>query len=105
MSFSRNEVVLVPIPFTDLTSRKVRPAVVVGRNSKASDLFVVPITSQLHNADTALQHWRSAGLNVACGIKGQIATIEERLAVRVVGTLSPADREMLNQRLRLWLEI
>jgi predicted DNA-binding antitoxin AbrB/MazE fold protein len=31
MSCSRNDVILLPIPFTDLTSRKVRPAVVVGR--------------------------------------------------------------------------
>jgi hypothetical protein len=33
MSFSRGEVVLLPIPFTDLTSRKVRPAVVIGHFS------------------------------------------------------------------------
>ena len=31
MSFSRTEVVLLPIPFTDLSGRKVRPAVVIGR--------------------------------------------------------------------------
>ena len=43
MSFSRGEVVLLPIPFTDLTSRKVRPAVVIGHGSHAGDLFVVPI--------------------------------------------------------------
>ncbi len=105
MSFSRNEIVLVPIPFTDLTRRKVRPAVVVGRNSKGSDLFVVPITSQLHNADTALLDWQGAGLNVACGVKGRIATIEERMAIRVVGRLSQADEAVLNQRLRLWLQL
>jgi hypothetical protein len=33
MSFSRGEVVLLPIPFTDLTSRKVRPAVVIGHRN------------------------------------------------------------------------
>jgi hypothetical protein len=31
MNCSRHDVVLLPIPFTDLSSQKVRPAVVVGR--------------------------------------------------------------------------
>ena len=39
MSCSRNDVVLLPIPFTDLTSRKVRPAIIVGR--KGTDLFLL----------------------------------------------------------------
>jgi hypothetical protein len=45
MNCSRNDVVLPPIPFTDLSRRKVRPAGVVGRNGL--DLFLVPISSSL----------------------------------------------------------
>ena len=105
MSFSRNEVVLLPIPFTDLTSRKVRPAVVIGHSSHAGDLFVVPISSQLSNVDLILQNWRAAGLNVSCGIKSQIATIEERLVIRSVGKLSVADNASLEARLRAWLHL
>ena len=103
MSFSRNDVVLLPIPFTDLTSRKVRPAVVIGRGS--SDLFLVPISSVLSNTDFALADWKAAGLNVACGIKAQIATVEERLVVKVVGSLTTSDQKTLNDRLRSWLQL
>jgi hypothetical protein len=49
MRCSRNDVVLLPIPFTDLSRSKVRPAIVVGLGSFPSDLFVVPITSQAFN--------------------------------------------------------
>jgi hypothetical protein len=51
MPCSRDDVVLLPIPFTDLSSSKVRPAVVVGHGSWPGDLFVVPVTSKLANAD------------------------------------------------------
>ena len=102
MNCSRNDVVLLPIPFTDLSSRKVRPAVVIGRSG--SDLFPVPISSQLHNTDFALTDWRLAGLNVSCGIKAQLATVEERLVIKILGTLTLADRQQLDARLRRWLQ-
>src|SRR3954470_18393357 len=101
MNCSRNDIVLLPIPFTDLTSRKVRPAVVIGRNG--ADLFLVPISSVLSNTDFTLQQWRAAGLNVPCGAKAQLATVEEKMVVKTVGVLTPADQKVLDERLRTWL--
>jgi len=103
MNCSRNDVVLLPIPFTDLTSRKVRPAIVIGRTS--ADLFLVPISSVLSNTDFPLQEWRAAGLNVPSGVKAQLSTVEERLAVKIVGTLGSTDRQMLDEHLRGWLQL
>ncbi len=103
MSCSRNEVVLLPIPFTDLTSRKVRPAIVIGRNG--ADLFLVPISSQLANTDFELQEWKAAGLNVPCGVKAQIATVEERLVIKITGALASKDQQRLNAQLKLWLQL
>ena len=103
MNCSRNEVVLLPIPFADLTSRKVRPAIVVGRSR--ADLFLVPLSSVLANTDFPLQDWRAAGLNVPSGVKAQLATVEERLVVKIVGTLTAADRQMLDERVRSWLQL
>jgi len=103
MNCSRNEVVLLPIPFTDLTTRKVRPAIVIGQNG--ADLFLVPISSVLSNTDFPLVDWRSAGLNVLCGVKAQLATVETRLVVKVVGKLSAGDSQSLNARVRTWLQL
>ncbi|MFM8471520.1 MAG: type II toxin-antitoxin system PemK/MazF family toxin [Limisphaerales bacterium] len=103
MSCSRNDVVLLPVPFTDLSSRKVRPAVVLGRVARHGDLFIVPISSQLPNTDHLLADWRAAGLNVPCGIKAQLATVEERLVVKTLGQLSVRDRQALDTLLRGWL--
>ena len=103
MNCSRNDVVLLPIPFTDLTSRKVRPAIVIGKNG--ADLFLVPISSVLANTDFQLLEWRMAGLNVPSGIKAQLATVEEKLVVKVVGQLSGKDAQVLDTRLRHWLHL
>ena len=92
MNCSRNDVVLLPIPFTNLTSRKVRPAIVIGR--KGTDLFLVPVSSVLSNTDFPLQEWQAAGLNVASGVKAQLSTVEEKLVVKIIGTVASADRQV-----------
>lgn len=103
MSCLRNDIVLLPVPFTDLTSRKVRPAVVLGCVGRHADLILLPISSQLQNTDYELRDWRAAGLNVRCGIKAQLATVESRLVRKVVGRLSDADRFEVDKHLREWL--
>lgn len=105
MFCSRDDVVLLPIPFTDLSSSKVRPAVVVGHGSWPGDLLVVPVTSQLQNADLIIGQWVEAGLNVPSGIKGQICTVEVRLVRKVVGKITATDRTALDALLRKWLEL
>jgi len=103
MNCSRNDVILLPIPFTDLTSHKVRPAIVLG--GQGSDLFLVPISSVLANTDFALAGWQAAGLNVPCGVKAQLATVETRLVLKVVGQLVPNDVHTPDARLRGWLKL
>ena len=103
MNCSRNDVVLLPIPFTDLTSRKVRPAIVIGTNG--SDLFLVPISSVLANTDFKLAGWQAAGLNVPSGVKAQLATVEAGLVLKVVGQLAANDVRVLDERLRGWLKL
>lgn len=103
MSCFRNDIVLLPIPFTDLNSSKVRPAIVVGFGSFPGDLFVVPITSQTANWDVPLKGWQAAGLNVPSGVKAQLATVHDSLVRKVVGQVSAGDRSSLDQQLRLWL--
>ena len=105
MHCSRNDVVLLPIPFTDLSSSKVRPAIVVGHGSFPGDLFVVPVTSQLANADFTLASWRAAGLNVPSAVKAQLCTVEDGLVRKIIGRLASADVASLDQHLRGWLRL
>jgi mRNA interferase MazF len=73
MSLSKGDVVLLPYPFTDLKSVKVRPAVVVASaTGPYSDIFVAPLTSKLAALNTGeftLSDWVSACLNVPSAVK------------------------------------
>ena len=63
MNCSRNDLVLLPIPFSDLTSAKVRPAIVIGHGATGGDLFLIPITSRLSQGDFPLKEWKKSGWN------------------------------------------
>ncbi len=41
-SYSKNDVILVRYPFSDLSSSKVRPAVIVSVPHISQDIFIVP---------------------------------------------------------------
>ena len=105
MNCSRNDIVLLPISFTDLSSTKVRPAIVIGHGGFPGDLFVVPITSQQTNWDFTLADWRKAGLNVPSGVKSQVATVESSLVRKIVGSISSADAAMVDHHLRTWFQL
>jgi mRNA interferase MazF len=69
-SYSKNEVILVRYPFSNLSASKVRPAVVVHAPHTSQDVIIVPLTSKtspLLVGEFVLADWRAAGLNVPRG--------------------------------------
>ena len=107
-SYSKPEIVLVRYPFSDLTSSKVRPAVVVNAAHVSQDLFIVALTSKtsgLLAGEFILTEWRAEGLNVETAVKRGIYTIKETLVRKRVGELENADAEQLEKSLRSWLDL
>jgi PemK-like, MazF-like toxin of type II toxin-antitoxin system len=105
-SYSKNETVLVRYPFSNLTSTKVRPAVIVNAPHLSQDVLLVPLTSKttgLLAGEFVLADWKGAGLNVETTAKRGIFTIHERLVLKRVGRLVTKDAEQLEASLREWL--
>jgi len=95
-------VVLVPFPFTDQTTSKRRPAVVISSaNYHASrpDVILMAIASQLRVSaafgEVWLKEWQAAGLLKPSAVKPLVATLERDLIIRQLGWLAEDDRRAL----------
>ena len=107
-NYSRNEVVLVRYPYSDLTNFKVRPAIVINSAHASQDLFVVALTSKtqsLLSGEFVLSDWLGAGLNVETAVKRGIFTIHEKLVLKSVGNLGSVDILELDRSLLSWFEL
>ena len=107
MAFSRVEVWLIKYPYSDLSSTKVRPAVVCSTDAyhhEQPDIMVAALTSNVSAAvasfDYVLQDWATAGLRFESALKPVIATLDPALAVHRIGKLSATDMAEIDQRLR-----
>ena len=107
-NYSRNEVVLIRHPYSDLSGSKVRPAVVVSAPHASVNVFIVPLTSKVSSfleGEFILKDWSRAGLNVPSSLKRGIFTVQENLIIKRVGKISATDSKKLNDSLRQWLGI
>ena len=107
-SYSRNDVILVQYPFTDLSGQKVRPAIVVHAPHSSPDLIIVPLTSRtspLHAGEFVLSNWAGAGLHLPTVVKRGIFTIHPTLVMKSLARLSTPDAQQLDQSLRMWLSL
>ncbi len=97
------DVLLVPFPFTDQSTTKRRPAVVVSSaayHRERPDLVILAITSQARPqalGEAAIAKWKEAGLLRPSVMKPVLATIERGLVLRKLGRLADPDRAALRQ--------
>ena len=105
-NYSKNDIILVGYPFSDLSFTKVRPGIVISVLHPSQDVFITPLTSRTQNllpGEFVLREWQQAGLNTVTAVKRGIFTLERSLIIKKIGTLSQTDRNLLNNSLCRWL--
>jgi mRNA interferase MazF len=95
-AYKPGDILLVPFPFTDQTTTKQRPAVVLSSesyNRSHPDLILAPATSKItHKTDEVLvSEWQSADLLKASVVKPILASFETSLVRRQLGALAQSD--------------
>ena len=104
-NYDRGAVVLLPFPFSDLTSAKIRPAVILNPRYPSDDLLVVAVTSvgdALRPGEFPIQFWREAGLIHPSFAKRAVASVSGALVRKPLGQLRETDLVKLDAAVRLW---
>ncbi len=105
MRLKKGDIVLVNSPFTDLSTTKLRPALVLTASSAIEEVTLCFISSQnatsLSLEEFALNisdaEFSSTGLRVSSKVRvTRIATLERRLIIRGLGELGILQMQQLN---------
>ena len=107
MAYEAYDVVVVPFPFTDRSTTKRRPALVLSDesvfNRRVSHSVLAMITSARNSdwpLDVLIEDLDAAGLPSESVVRMKLFTLDDRLIVRKAGSLVEADRERVGTTLR-----
>ena len=95
--YKKWDIILVPFPFTDLSAAKKRPALIISPNdyNEGLDVVIAFVTSNMkqkyRTGDFEISEWKKASLPKPSIIRMKIATIDKKIIVRRLGTLSEKD--------------
>ncbi len=102
-SFEFGEILLLnAYPFSDLSGRKKRPALVIA-DIGDEDVLVARITSEgaRDGYDVSLERWRDAGLLLPSTIRiSKMATLSKELILKRMGRLGSPERRKVRAVLR-----
>ena len=106
-TYNFGDVLLVPFPFTDQTTTKKRPTIVISSNSynqSKPDILLIAVTSQviisLQFGEALITEWSKSGLLKPSVIKPIITTLERQLVIKKLGKLEAVDIQSLQSALQ-----
>jgi mRNA interferase MazF len=99
------DVVVVPFPFSERPGAKRRPALILSRPifNKAGHSVLAMITTRARKpwpADVEVANLEQAGLHIPCIVRLKMFTLDNRLLIKRIGSLSPTDRREVTSALR-----
>ena len=103
VTFEAFDVVVVPFPFTDRSSSKRRPALVISDatsfNNRVGQSVLAMITSARHSdwpLDVEITDLDSAGLPASSVVRMKLFTLDNQLVLRKAGALAKDDQERVS---------
>lgn len=107
MTYKQFDVVVVPFPFTDSTTTKKRPALVISDattfNQPVSKSVMAMITTATHSPwalDVPITDGTSAGLKAKSIVRMKLFTLDDALVIKKIGKLSKTDINLVKKSLQ-----
>ena len=102
--YKKGTIVLVPFPFTDLTGKKVRPALIISNEKISRDVMVVFITSQKklnERHSVAIQPDDHNGLKInSMVVCAKIATLDTKVILGELGKISEKTKNKVENEIK-----
>ena len=104
--YSRGDIVLVGFVFSDESTKKLRPAVVISSvayNRSRQEIIVAAITSNTRRrlvCDHLIADWKGAGLLFPSLVTGILRTIKQTMIDRKVGIMPKPEMQAIDLKLR-----
>lgn len=101
---------LIPFPFTDLSSVKVRPSVIVSDINNGDDVVVAFISSQntkgIQKTDILIKSsskfFKETGLKTDSVVKiGKMATLDKKIILGEIGKIDSIVEKEINKKIKL----
>lgn len=110
--YKQGDVLLIPIPFTDLSTSKKRPVLVISNseyNRKTEDLIVAAITSNIDEKDYSIVFNNGDMIEgnikvVSCVRADKIYTLSKTIVTKKIGTVAPQVVGEVKKRIMYWLD-
>lgn len=107
MTYKKWDIVLIPFPFTDVSTTKKRPGLVISPQEiieDSHDCVIVFMTSKIDSTkrlgDYLIREWEKSDLPKPTLIRMKFATISTTIIIKKIGRLHQADIDGFNQKLQ-----
>jgi len=90
--FDKGSLVLIPYPFSDLSTHKKRPVLVLTRPDQMGDFCALPVTSKRYhqNSIALTQYIKTGKLPKTSWVRtDRIVTLNQNIVIKVFATCTP----------------
>jgi mRNA interferase MazF len=100
------DIVLLPFPFTDLTSSKRRPAIVISplKYNTGMDTVFMYLTSKIsvskHEFDHVLIKWEESNLPLPTMCKMKFMTLDRDFIIKKLGQIQKEDEVIIKSKMK-----
>lgn len=109
-TYSRGRVIVLEVPYSDLSGSKRRPALIMSSekfHGELPDLIVCPISSMPRYferpgpGDRPLQHWKRAGLRYPSTARvSKVVSVSKKTIARGLGRIGDQDLQRIEDSFR-----